>query len=527
MIGLGLAAAQGASAQAPQAVGRDQGAGNPITAIDWLSALSAAGIVVPDSGLQHNEPPVSQSALTPPVSSAPLGGVEADAVGLLPTSVTGLPASLWQGSTARDIAQRLARLDVTSSPAMQSLLYTLLLAEVDPPGETPSEGGDPLLRARIDKLRDLGAVEPALALIERAGPKTDPALFQRWFELSLLNGTEATPCQSIATDPGLAPDQGSRIFCLARDNDWDTAALLLDSATALGNLPPAEAHLLSRFLDVDSDDTAVALPPPARISPLMFRLSEAIGEPMATAGLPRAYAVSDLRGISGWKAELDAAERLARTGALPENALLGIYTSGQPSASGGIWDRVAALQAFDTALGKAPGGGTDAKVLNTLPGAWDAMGDAQLRVPFARIYGAQLAAYSHDAGPAGRIATRAALLAPGFEQAAAGLTAHDDTDRFLLALAQGKPDTVAPPSEAARLITEGFAEDTRPPEALMDQIRQGRLGEAILGAMELYLSARAGDLPSVVPALATFRAVGLEDTARQAALQLILLDDHV
>ena len=46
-------------------------------------------------------------------------------------------------------------------------------------------------------------------------------------------------------------------------------------------------------------------------SPLLFRLHEAIGEPLPTGALPRAYAVADLRDLAGWKPQLEAAERLA------------------------------------------------------------------------------------------------------------------------------------------------------------------------------------------------------------------------
>jgi hypothetical protein len=41
--------------------------------------------------------------------------------------------------------------------------------------------------------------------------------------------------------------------------------------------------------------------------------------------------------------------------------------------------------------------------------------------------------------------------------------------------------------------------------------------------MALYEQAAEGDLNALAPALSTLRALGLEDTARRAALQLALL----
>ena len=132
--------------------------------------------------------------------------------------------------------------------------------------------------------------------------------------------------------------------------DWRAASLTLGTANALGLVTDEEDALLLRFLDPDLFEGDPILTIPRATTPLTFRLYEAIGEGRATTGLPLAFAHADLEERAGWKARLDAAERLARTAALSENRLLGIYFEGKPSASGMIWDRVAALQAFDTAL---------------------------------------------------------------------------------------------------------------------------------------------------------------------------------
>ncbi|WP_010141773.1 hypothetical protein [Oceanicola sp. S124] len=499
--------------------------GGPIGAIDWLDALNQAGIspqVAPGASVSGASD-IATSALVPEVRTVTLGASTAGAVGLLPASVTGLPVTLWQGSDSATLIRRIEALDVAGLPAMQALLFTLLLAEADPPEDQP-EAGDPLLLARIDKLADLGALDPGLALIERAGQTRSPELFSRWFDLSLLAGIETQPCRRVAGDPEVAPSQSVRIFCLARNREWETAALLLETASALGTLEPSEERLLTRFLHVDLDDTAIALPPPANLTPLLFRLSEAIGEPLPTSDLPRAYAYYDLRGRAGWKAALEAAERLARSGALPENRLLGLYSGGQPSASGGIWDRVAAVQHFDAAIAvPRPDPG---RVIEALPEAWTAMSDVGLQTTFAALYADRLVSYADAAGEAGRIATRALLLAPGAATLSREVKARNPTEAFLLALAQGQPAAVEAPSDRARIVARGFAAETRPPERIQELIGAGRLGEAILEAMQLYTFAMQGNQPDIAPALATFRAIGLEETARAAALQLLLLDDR-
>ena len=51
----------------------------------------------------------------------------------------------------------------------------------------------------------------------------------------------------------------------------------------------------------------------------------------------------------------------------------------------------------------------------------------------------------------------------------------------------------------------------------------GNLGAAILRAIELATEGAHGDLRKLSVAIALFRAVGLEDVARQTALQALLL----
>lgn len=499
----------------------------PMSAIDWLEAGNGlsdlpggVSVASPPYPLFHNpdEPAVATSITVPEVTTSALDAPKVGAVGLLPRSVTGLPADLWQASQGQRLARLLGNLDVAPSPAMQSLLYTLLLAEAEPPHDDPD--GSAFLVARIDLLTRLGAVDPALALADRADPGTDKTLFSRWFDLALLAGEENRACQRMADMPTMAPSVTALSFCRARLGDWETAALTFASASALGTLPKPEERLLRLYLDPDLADGTPALPPPARMTPLAFRLAESIGQPVPTTGLPRAYAVSDLRGLAGWKAEIEAAERLARSGALAENRLLGIYTARAPAASGGIWDRVDLIQRLDAALAAED----EDALSEVLPPAWAAIRAARLELPFARLWGARLARLDLDARAA-RAAFEMALLSPEYETLARGLTATTPRETFLLSLAAGAP--ADPPDARASAIAQGFAPDADVPGTLRLKLRQKQLGEAMLAAMELFLSGAGGETKDIAPALTTLRAVGLEDLARRAALQLMILERRI
>ncbi|GAA0301538.1 hypothetical protein [Rhodovulum strictum] len=486
-------------------------ADQPLSAIDWLSDS------VTDPAVRSVPPALSPGPPIETIEVQPLAGISVDAVGLLPAQVTGLPRDLWGPGQPEAIARAIRSERVDTLPAVQALLLTLLLAELDPPATMRAGEDGVLLLARLDKLLDMGALDQAQALVERAGP-TDPELFRRWFDISLLTGQEDRACAAMRLTPDVAPTFPTRVFCLARRGDWNAAALTLETARALGYVTDEEDALLARFLDPELAELGEPLPAPSRPSPLIFRMREAVGEPLGTVTLPLAFARSDLRTNAGWRARIEATERLARTGALPPNQLLGIWTERKPAASGGMWGRVAALQAFDVAMIAGQPGPVAAALLPV----WEAMLAAELEVPFAQIYGARLARLGLP-GEAGALAFRIGLLTDEYEAIARIREPVSDEERLLIGLATGEVAGLAPGTALGAALVEGFA-GAEPGTAEARLLAEGRLGEAILTAIDLITDGARGNLGEVTRALVLMRRLGLESVARQSALQLILLE---
>ncbi len=485
----------------------------PLSAIDWIGQEPPEGFVSP----VLMEPAVSEGAWQPAIDVSPLDELVVP-VGLVPVDVTGLPVDLWRGSDPDVLAALIAKTKVARYPAMQRLFYTMLLSEALPPAGVGAE--DSLLLARVDRLLELGAADPALALIQAAGALQNAARFSRWFDATLLTGDEDRACAALASAPHLAPGYAARVFCGARRGDWQTAALTLETLHALQLLPPEELALLDRFLSPGVFESAPPLSAPDNPDPLTFRLFETIGERLPTASLPRAFATADLRDVAGWKAQLEAAERLTRIGALEPNRLLGLYTDRQPAASGGVWDRVAALQRFDNALGA---GSSDA-IAETLPDVWAAMQEVGLEVPFATLFGQQLRAQAATDPAAKSLIWEIVLLSDEYQIAALSAPGSDARSGFLAALALGKPSDVSAPNATAQAIADGFSETASLPTEVERLLQSGQLGEAVLRAMALLDSGAQGNPSDLAGALATFRRVGMDDIARRAALQLMLLE---
>ena len=170
-------------------------AGPPLSAIEWLQTSEppiVADPVKPASKIVDIARPYQTAEHRSMISVSPLSRLSPEAVGLLPSYVTGFPGDLWVNSPPELLARLIRNLEVGDNPAMQALLLTLLLAETDPPKNV--EPGISILLARVDKLIEIGAIEPALALVERAGSQ-DPALFVRTFDLALLADKTDPACR--------------------------------------------------------------------------------------------------------------------------------------------------------------------------------------------------------------------------------------------------------------------------------------------------------------------------------------------
>lgn len=490
---------------------------DPLSAIDWLSqsittpASGTGGI----TGTVLEAPVTGGSALPEPIATSALDGPSPDAVGLIPTAVSGLPRKLWGAGLTHEIGAQLTAEQVETLPALRQLFLTLLLAEVDAPVDAGGTGD--LLRIRIDKLLALGALEQAAALIEAAG-STTPEMFRRAFDVALLTGAEDRACKAMQSAPDLAPTIQARIFCLARSGDWDAAAVTLRTTEALDQITEDQGTLMARFLDPDLFEGEPPPPAPTPVTPLDWKMFEAIGEPLATDRLPLAFSYADLSIQAGWKSQIEAAERLTRGGTIAPNVILGLYTEREAAASGGVWDRVIAFQAFDAAMQSED----PARIAQTLPAAWSQMQEVELEVPFAVLYGKSLGGLDLG-GDAAAIAFRIALLSPQYEFAAQRHPPADLAETFLAAIARGNLTGVTAPDSLGRAIATAFLSPT--PSAEAQALLDGnRTGEAILIAIDNIGRGVQGDLRGVTEGLSLLRLVKLETVARRTALELMILE---
>lgn len=514
----------------------------PLAASDWLGQGATApparessawrpGLPVPGDAVRpsvHDTRPRPRPEASPgpaTIGVSRIDGPDSDAAGLISADEAGLKVDFWAGTDLPEALTALAG-PAPRLPVLDQAYRRLLVAQIDPPARADGQEGR-LILARADTLMAMGAPDEAAALLDAAGVMTAP-LFARRMDAALLLGDERRVCSTVLGQPGLAPSLAERIYCLARDGDWPAARLALSGADLGGGIGSEMQPLLAAFLDDTQVDEGVHLTPPDPITPLAFRLMEAVGQPLPTSELPIAYAMSDLRPNSGWKPRIEAAERLARAGSLGPRQLRGIYSEQPPAASGGVWDRVGAIQRLEAALSQ----GTNDAVLTALGPADAAMRAGGLWAEFAQMFVAPLAAMmADDAGldgagsdfgsPAELIENL--VLAGGDRDARTMLarrSAPRSADRrwlFALALDGALPVDAMPMDEPGASLTQAFHVQVAPPA--------GPAGPAYLSALRDLDSGREGDLHRAAQGIAALRGLGHERLARDAVLQLLLMPE--
>jgi hypothetical protein len=483
----------------------------PLSAIDWLS--DSIDLPADETQLGTDETPAQ---LPNDVTVMSLDAPVPDSVGLRPANELGLNPGLWGRSSAADLARTLADMPdgVEAPPTVMTFLRDVLTAGFEPPVDAAID--DSFFLARIDRLLAMGHLMPAADLLKSAGP-TEAKRFRRVFDIALLTGTETEACGIVESTPDLSPTYPTRIFCLARLGEWDVAALTLGNAEALGILSDDEDDLLKIFLDPELFEGDPLPDPPRTPTPLLFRLYEAVGERIQTDQLPVAFALADLEGTQGWKARLRAGERLVAAGVMSFEDMIAVFSERKPAASGGVWERVAALQAVVPALDSGSGD----KIGSTLSAAWIAAGQGGYPQPFAEWAVPFLTGIELN-GPARHLAFEMALLA-GKSEIAAEFVGDSDEDRFLLALSTGQGGAPAGAGSLYQAISRGMV-TINAGSTYETLIEDDRSGEAMFRALG-HLKRDAGGNPQATQnALALLRKLGLSDLARQIAVELILMD---
>ncbi|MCF6272491.1 MAG: hypothetical protein L3J37_04750 [Rhodobacteraceae bacterium] len=491
----------------------------PRSAIDWLSQS-----LKEPPNFVINPPGRTGHPLNGTITTLPLDMVSRDAAGLLPPEITGFPRNLWGDTPVSEIIPLMQAVRPEALPEIAALYRQVLLAQSDPPQNSASHGQ--LLLARIDLLFRMGALDAAETLILQAGID-GPEIFRRWFEISLIGQRTNAPCTALRARPTLSSDVATRVICLARSGDWNAAALTVSLAETLGEVMVKDGDLLVRFLDPEMFSGLPDAGNPDPLDPITFTLRESLALPRPDGPLPLPYLNADMDIRTPARQRILAAERLVRANTAPPTLLFAAYRGARAASSGGAWGRAEAVQALDAALVSD----NDERMYNALRDALEVFFGTGLYFAFTVEYADALAHY--PPGP------ETALLAPELRRLLllagrpvavwAGLGRPDDKKTlFATQLASNTPVVEISSKETPTNHAIHAAFTDIPPTRsdlpeLLKKIENGNIGEVILRALSLLASGKNGDPAEVQAGLFLLRKLGLEDAARRAAIQLLLI----
>ncbi|MEO0357890.1 MAG: hypothetical protein AAF386_06275 [Pseudomonadota bacterium] len=450
---------------------------NPLSAIDWLTQTPADPV-----GLGSGEAQTANAIVMTPIDVAPLQSTGGYNVGLLDPQAMGFASDFWRDVTADDIVIPTQ----VPLPVLANLRARLILAQ-------GAVSADVVVR-RLDAAFASGSLDAAWVMARSVAAK-DPALFNRAMDIAVLSGHAHDACALWSDHRAITSDPMVRVVCLSLVNDWDAAATVFVAHETLGDFNDADAALLAAHLDPEMAGNA---PAPtfstADMTPLRYWLVESAGLPRPTQDLGLPYAHAQLAESSGWKSRLEAAERLIRAGSIPANQLLGLYTERRPAASGGVWDRAAAVQ--NLRRGFAAGSLSAAD----LDRAWADLSAANLAGPIAVAFKDQWAADMFDDPPPASL-VRFALMA------GLGTLADDGTPVWGTVRLQNVDPTTLAAVQAGQT----------------GQPSQNRLRAPDVAAI-LALGGRAanGDLTALTQAMTQLTAHGQTTLAHQLAIEFML-----
>lgn len=474
----------------------------PLSAIPWLTEE----LGLEETGAAPEDPTT--------ITATRIGKPNIDAAGILPSRISGFPSDLWSNSDSAEIAALISRQSKNLPQTALRLLYTLLLAEADPPANSD---GLTVFLSRADKLISLGALEQARALLDRAGLE-NRELFARWLDIGLLAGPASDECSLMLSIPAHAPSRSAMIYCLAERGELKAAAILYFGAVALGDIGGYERRLLAQYLNPQAPDEPAG-PSDAPRTPLNFAMESDAGLSHPLSELRDPFLFRNISMNAGWKARLESLERLVASRAISADRLMAAYAESEPAGSGGVWERVRAFQAFESAARSQ----SQESMHAALPQAHALMKQAGLGVAFANYAARQFGDLAIVVGPRKEI-VEVAMLSDDFERYASESQPTDSRETLLFGIATGRVGGAVPQSSLERAIV--LAMQRRPPAGELGlKIGQGRLGEALLSALLLLEGDSRFDPSNIQQALATLVWTGLEYDARGIALQ-ILLDDR-
>jgi hypothetical protein len=457
----------------------------PISAIDWLSQPTLA----PLTEKNVITPQTNTDKVVNEITTIELDLNRDEIYGLIPQEISGIPEDFWTEIDSDTLRQVLMSQPSSNLPSADDLLIRALLAK--------TRGNIDVMLVRVETLIDRGAVQAAFSLVKQSKIENIQS-FALFAKTALLTNNVEKICIKLNGARHLSNNEALQVYCHLHSGSQKIAEINYVTLKALGAFRPTTSRLLAAHLNKKNNNDFV-LPEVnlVEITPLDFQMWAGVGQPISTTSLPVSFATYDLRETSSWLQKIQAAERLSIIGSLPGSTLLQTYTSDQVSTSGGIWDRVLAVQALHRALSDPAIDPTNE--LNTF---WGTLQDKRLIAALARAWSARLLEFD---------------------------TKARNNDFLFQMQILSRPNAFPFEITMERLQTKNKLLPTKVFKEIMNSFKKEILVTKKFGAintlraMRLVSKALNGERPALLEAIILYQEMGLTPLAQQLALEYMII----
>jgi len=451
------------------------------------------------------------------IESEPILGINIDAVGLIPSGVSGFPKNLWGISRLDVIQSKISNIQNSLVPAALELFYVLLLAEANPTWDSSGKGE--LFLARVDKLIEFGALEQANELMNRSGGKGKELDIRR-FDIALLTNTEHIPCSGIRNKTIEVPSYMHQIYCFVRLGEWKNAELVFEAAKTIGDFTSQEEQIVTIFLFPELA-LSIANQEFEQLTPLLFRMLKDSGFYIHDQDIKPSLAYHLKDSSPEWKSRIESLEKLVRSNSKPFGSLLVAYNESKPSSTDGLWTRVRLIQALENAIVTQD----TIEIKELFLKGYFLMEQEGLSVNYSEYFIPRIIPHIVEFGRVVPGHYSPAILFPFLPEDLGIMSPSNREENFLFSLRGGDLANAIPSTPLQQGIVSGLTE-TDLEDDLVVMANQGRFGEAVLDILAILQDASHTSPNEIRRALAGLTALGLEEMAREISIQILVIENE-
>ncbi len=271
---------------------------------------------------------LNKSRVISKVQEISLGNANLNSIGIISAENTTFPANLWNRSDESVLAKKITEIPELKLASANKIFKRLLILDAEPPINTIGNKnmGSIFLISRVDRLIEMGAIDEAETILDYIkNPNYD--LLRRKIDIASITGRLQETCKKIRRHFNSSDILKFKIICLAREGDWNAAAILLSVGSTLKLFSSTEKKLLLNFLDPEINIKIAEEEIKENLSPINFYLFLSRGSIFHSKDLSPKYAYTLSSSGNSLMERIQSSEKLVKNFSMNSHHLFSLYRS--------------------------------------------------------------------------------------------------------------------------------------------------------------------------------------------------------